>query len=154
MASRWRKICSISIITSVCGCMLGHFSQVLLFATICMIACQAPLSMAFSMQEHWSGLPCPLPEGLPDPRIKLSYPTSPALQANSLPSEPPEKPLQGKERFINSSWVAFFQFVHLGQRRMKLSHRGKNGDKRWRKNIVWFSKSSLAAGSLFSHVTQ
>ena len=34
MASRWRKICSISIIASMCGCVLGHFSRVLLFATI------------------------------------------------------------------------------------------------------------------------
>ena len=89
MASRWRKIHFISIITSMCGCVLGHFSRVLLFVTICMIVCQAPLSMAFSMQEYWSGLPCPPPEGLPDPRIKLLSPVSPALQANSLPTEPP-----------------------------------------------------------------
>ena len=43
---------------------------------------QAPLSMGFSRQEHWSGLPFPPPGDLPDPRIE---PKSPALQADSLP---------------------------------------------------------------------
>jgi len=50
---------------------------------------QAPLSMEFSRQEHWSGLLFPSPGYLPDPGIK---PRSPALQADSLPSEPPGKP--------------------------------------------------------------
>ena len=53
-------------------------------------ACQAPLCMGFSRQEYWSGLPLPSPGGLPDPGIE---PTSPALQADSLPSELPGKPL-------------------------------------------------------------
>ena len=44
----------------------------------------------FSRQEHWSGLPCPPPRDLPKPGIK---PRSPALQTNSLLSEPPEKPI-------------------------------------------------------------
>ena len=50
--------------------------------------CQAPLSMGFSRQEYWRGLLCPPPGDLPDPWIK---PGSPALQANSLQSEPPGK---------------------------------------------------------------
>ena len=47
------------------------------------VACQAPLSMEFSRQEYWSGLPFPSPGDLPDPGIE---PGSPALQADSLPS--------------------------------------------------------------------
>ena len=47
------------------------------------VAHQAPLSMGFSRQEYWSGLPFPPPGDLPDPGIKL---LSPALQADSLPS--------------------------------------------------------------------
>ena len=47
---------------------------------------QAPLSMEFSRQEYWSGLPFPFPRGLPYPRIELRYPT---LQSDSLLSEPP-----------------------------------------------------------------
>ena len=43
----------------------------------------------FSRQEYWSGLPCPLPEDLPNPGTE---PRSPSLQADSLQTEPPEKP--------------------------------------------------------------
>ena len=46
--------------------------------------------MGFSRQEYWNRLPFPSPEDLPDPGIK---PVSPALQADSLSSEPPGKPL-------------------------------------------------------------
>ena len=53
------------------------------------VACQAPLSMGFSRQEYWSGLPFPSPWYLPYPGIK---PTSPALQADSLPLAPHGKP--------------------------------------------------------------
>ena len=49
------------------------------------IACQAPLSLGFSKQEYWSGLPFPSPGELPDPGIE---PRSPALQEDSLLSEP------------------------------------------------------------------
>ena len=53
------------------------------------VAYQAPLSMEFSRQEYWSGLPFPFPGDLHDPGIK---PRSSALQADSLASEPPGKP--------------------------------------------------------------
>ena len=59
-------------------------------ATPWTIARQPPLSMEFSRQEYWSGLPFPSPGDLPIPRIE---PESPALQANSLPSEQPGKPI-------------------------------------------------------------
>ena len=45
------------------------------------------------LQEYWSGLPCPPPGDLPDPGIKPASPVSPALQVDSLPAEPSEKPL-------------------------------------------------------------
>ena len=61
-----------------------------LFATPWTVANQAPPSMEFSRQEHWSGLPCPPPRDLPNPGIK---PGSPALQADALPSEPRGKPV-------------------------------------------------------------
>ena len=54
------------------------------FVTPWSVGHQAPLSMGFSRQEYWSGLPFPPPRDLPDPGIK---PRSPALQANSLPTE-------------------------------------------------------------------
>ena len=64
-------------------------SRVQLFVTPWTVAYQAPLSMEFSRQEYWSGLPFPSPGDLPDPGIE---PRSPALQADALLSEPPGKP--------------------------------------------------------------
>ena len=52
--------------------------------TLWTVAFQAPLSMGFSRQEYWSGLPCPSPGDLPNPGIK---PRSPELQADDLPTE-------------------------------------------------------------------
>ena len=58
---------------------LSRFSRVRLFVTLCTAVFQAPLSMGFSRQEHWSGLPFPPPGDLPNPRIKPRSLTSPAL---------------------------------------------------------------------------
>ena len=63
-------------------------SHVTLFVTPWTVARQPPLSMEFSRQEYWSGLPFPSPANLPDAGTK----ESPALQADSLPSESPGKP--------------------------------------------------------------
>ena len=65
-------------------------SRVRLFATLWTVAHQAPLSMGFSRQDYWSGLPFPSPGDLPDPGIE---PRSPTLQADALPSAPPGKPV-------------------------------------------------------------
>ena len=59
------------------------------FATPWTAAYQALLSMEFSRQEYWSGLPFSSPEDLPNPGFE---PGSPALQAEALPSELPGKP--------------------------------------------------------------
>ena len=73
-------------------CTLSHFSHVRLFATLWTIAFQAPLSMGFSRQEYYTGLPCPPPGDLPNPGIEPASLTTPALQVDSLPAEPLEKP--------------------------------------------------------------
>ena len=67
--------CPPEIITWLIGyaCMLSHFSPVWLFATIWTVTHQAPLSMGFSRQEYWSGLPCPPPGDLPDPGRKQPF---------------------------------------------------------------------------------
>ena len=56
----------------------------LTLVTLWTVVCQASLSMGFSRQEYWSGLPFPSPGDLPHPGIE---PWSPALQADSLPIE-------------------------------------------------------------------
>ena len=58
----------------------------------CAIAHQGPLSIKFSRQEHWSGLPFPSPEDLPDPGIKSTSPASPALAGRIFTVELPGKP--------------------------------------------------------------
>ena len=63
-------------------------SRVQLFAIPWTVAYQVPLSVKFSRQEYWSGLPFPSPGDLPDPGIESR---SPALQAGSLLSKPPGK---------------------------------------------------------------
>ena len=60
-------------------CVLSRFSHVQLSVTPWTVACQAPLSRGFSKQEFWSGLPCSPPGDLPDPGIKPTFLTSPAL---------------------------------------------------------------------------
>ena len=69
------------------ACLLSRFSRVRLFQTLWTVAHQAPLSMGFSRKEYWSRLPFPYRGDLPDPVIK---PGSPALQADSLWSQPPK----------------------------------------------------------------
>ena len=59
------------------------------FMIPCTVAHKAPLSMEFSRQEYWSGLPFPSPENLPDLEMELRSPT---LHADFLPSDPPGKP--------------------------------------------------------------
>ena len=53
-----------------CVWVLSHFSRVWLFVTLWTVACQAPLSMGFSRQEHCSGIPCTPLGDPPDPGIK------------------------------------------------------------------------------------
>ena len=59
--------------------LLGCFSRVLLCAILWTAARQAPLSMGFSRQEYWSGLPFPTPGNLPNPGMEPTSPVSPAL---------------------------------------------------------------------------
>ena len=80
LASSWPS-CRISL----GACMLNHFSHVWLSEILWTVTCQAPLSMGFSRQEYWSGLPCPPPGAPPNWGIKPAFPVSPALQAASLP---------------------------------------------------------------------
>ena len=86
-----------------------------LFAIPWTVAYTAPLSMEFSRQEYWSGLPFPSPGDLPDPGIEAR---SPALQADTLPSEPPGKPqmichplkILSYHQKIVSKWMSFLSF--------------------------------------------
>ena len=69
---------------------MKFLSCVRLFAISWTVGYQALLSVEFSRQEYWNGLPFPSPRDLPDPGVK---PRCPTLQADTLLSEPPGKPL-------------------------------------------------------------
>ena len=60
----------------LCASVLSRFSRIQLFVTLWTVAHHAPLSMGFSRQKYWSGLPFPSPGDIPDPGIK---PVSPAV---------------------------------------------------------------------------
>ena len=89
-----------------CACVSVLVTQ--LCPTLCNPLCSPPGSMEFSRREYWSGLPLPSPGDLPNPGIELR---SPALQDDSLPSEPPGKPgilLYG----LQSAFVSIFHGSH------------------------------------------
>ena len=73
------------------ACMLSCFSHVRLFVTPWTVACQALLSMGFSRQEYWSGLPCPSLGDLPDPGIEPAFLMSPALAGGFFTTSAPCK---------------------------------------------------------------
>ena len=75
----------------MCACSTAKTG--LLFPTPWTVDLRAPLSMGFSKQEYWSGLPFPSACDLPNPRTEPASPMSPELQADSLPLEPSGKPL-------------------------------------------------------------
>ena len=98
----------------LCVLCVQSLSHGQLFVTPWNVAHQNPLSMKFSGQEYWSGLPFPSPGDLPDLRIE---PVSPALQADSLPSEPLHSIppflvtyilLINQQAAINSTFLIFF----------------------------------------------
>ena len=76
----------------VCVLCAQSLTCIQVFATPWTVAHQAPLSMGFSRQEHWSGLPFPSPWDLPDPGIKPTSPASPALAGRFFTTVLPGKP--------------------------------------------------------------
>ena len=88
-------------------CVLSSFSRVQLFVTLWTVARQAPLSVGFSRQESWSGLPCPPPGDLPDPGIE---PGSPALGVWSFSpwttrEVPPLTIFKARSHWVVVAWV-------------------------------------------------
>ena len=101
---------------SLCKVRVKLLSCVLLFATPWTVTYQAPLSMGFSRQEYWSGLPFPSPGDLSNPGIE---PRSPTLRTVALPSEPPEKPVSVRIVPNDVSCVPGFKFTAGEERQVE-----------------------------------
>ena len=84
-------MCVVNVFVMCVG-VLSRLGHVRLFVTLWTVARQAPLSMGFSRQEYWSGLPCSPPGDLPTQGSNLSLLSRPHWQAGSLPPVLPGKP--------------------------------------------------------------
>ena len=120
-------------------------TPVQLFMTPWTVAHQLPLSMGFSRQGYWSGLPCPPPRDLPDPGIEAGSPASPALQTDLFTScatrEIPIQPSKGKSLDtgynVNEPWGQDATWCKPDRKR----------------NIAWFLIcEALRAGTYISRV--
>ena len=80
---------------------------------------QAPLSMGFSRQEYWSRLPCPSPGDFPNPGIE---PRSSSLQADSLLSKPPRKPLNYCDKNPEHEINPLHRYLHVRYNIVKYRH--------------------------------
>ena len=85
------------------ACVLSRFSGVQLFATLWTVARRAPLSMKFSGQDYWSGLPCPTPGDLLDLGIELVCLTPPALALGFSTTSNTWEAADIKQRIIGTS---------------------------------------------------
>ena len=101
----------------VCVCQVAsdwHISE--LFEILWTVACRASLSMGFSKQEFWSGLPCPPPGDLSHPGIETASPAAPALQVDSLPLSHQGNPfmlLFSHSVMSDSLWLHGLQYARL-----------------------------------------
>ena len=114
-------------------------SRVRLFATPWTVACQASLSIGFSRQEYWSGLPCPPPEDLPDPGIESTFLTSPVLAGGFFTTkhtrealclfDPPPKHTKPSNQLTTI-------IVHTGPRKLQMNPVSVFSQQLWRKTGV------------------
>ena len=94
------------------ACMYAQLlSHVQFFGILQAVANQAPLSMGFSRQEYWSGLPFSPPGDLPKPGIESMPPVSPSLAGRFFTIEPPRKP--------SHLVILLYPKNHLIQRKVK-----------------------------------
>ena len=107
--SHWWTLGNLCI--CVCAC---SFSCVRFFVTLWTVASQGPLSMGFSRQEYWSGLPCPPPRDLPNPRIQPCLLCLLHWQVGFLLLAPPGKPLGILKSLICSlDYPTIFTLLHM-----------------------------------------
>ena len=102
-------------------CVLSHLSSVRLFATPWTVSHQAPLSMRFSRQEYWSGLPFPAPRDLPAPGIAAVSPVSPAPAGGFFTTEPAgNPPIRGQMAYTSKGCFQLYNFHDFTRTSLKI----------------------------------
>ena len=122
-------------------------SRVWLSAIPWTVAKQAPPSLPFSRQEYWSGLPFLSLRDLPDPGIKPGFPT---LQADALPSKPPEKPLPNRKLGQFTGFLFFFSFLPDFKSGFNFYHNISSWRNNWAHFIFHFSSSLCCSFSFLA----
>ena len=108
----------------MCSCVLSHFSHVWIFVTLWAVAHRATLSMGFSRQEYWSGLPSPPQGDLPDPGIK---PVSPAFVGRFFSTwETPKKLMHPTHLELSTKDPCLRAWAHYLYRGNDLAFQGSN----------------------------
>ena len=99
--------------------LLSHFSHVWFFITLwTLVTLQVPVTMGFSRQEYWSGMPCPPPGDLSNPGTEPMSPVVLALQTNSLPLSHQESPCKNIKKLIKK----YLQYNKLSMCKPVLNH--------------------------------
>ena len=113
--------------------------------------CSPPGSSVYGvLRASWTGLPCLSPGDLPDPGIKAVSPVSPALQVDSLPAEPPGKPIPVETLANYLTSLCLYFFIHKNENDNKKAHRSHEGLKYFKhskhfKQILSHSKQNMWA---------
>ena len=111
--------------------------------------CSPPGSSVYGvLRASWTGLPCLSPGDLPDPGIKAVSPVSPALQVDSLPAEPPGKPIPVETLANYLTSLCLYFFIHKNENDNKKAHRSHEGLKYFKhskhfKQILSHSKQNM-----------
>ena len=102
----------------MCACSVTH---IWLFVTPWTVPCQAPLSMEFSRQEYWNGLPFPTPGDFPDLGMKPAPLASPTLAGRFFTIVPPRRPSRKECILSHFSHVRLFVTLWIVARQTSLS---------------------------------
>ena len=118
-------------IYAVCVLALSH---IWLFMTPWTEAHQAPLSLGFSRQEYWSGLPFPSQGDLLNSGIE---PASPTLKASTLPLVPPENSESSLVMVKRKMFWNLFKSIHCGLGLIQVNTRWCDASTQWIEGIYW-----------------
>ena len=106
------KVIQLRVCVCVCVCVCV-FSRLVMSDSLQFVVRQAPLSMEFSRQEYWSGLPSSPPGDLPGPGIQPTSPVAPASAGRFFTAEPPGMPSVIHTHTHTHTYIPFYILFHM-----------------------------------------